>query len=152
MLDFLPFFQSPAGDRSVHHIRELYADNQHARAQIGATGSSSLYFWWFFAEGNCRNLTKGDVLGFPMPPLGEAEKTEVLHLFDELMSSYKLHSQVKKRADSQYQEFNWVLAKPTIDVIDQFLARVYGLSNEELDFVINYDIKVRAGSEDDADD
>ncbi len=102
MLDFLPFFQSPAGDRSIHHIRELYADTRAVRAQIGAEGSSSLFFWWFFAEGNCRNLTKGDVIGFPTPQLNNVDKVEIERLFDELMGSYKQHSQVKRRAESQY--------------------------------------------------
>jgi hypothetical protein len=69
MLDFLPFFESPAGDRSIHHIRELFAKTAENRAEIASIGSSSLYFWWFFSIGNCRNLTKGDLLGFPAPNL-----------------------------------------------------------------------------------
>jgi hypothetical protein len=87
-----------------------------------------------------------------MLALSKAEETEIGRLFDDLMSSYKLHSQVKRRAESQYQEFNWVLAKPSVDKIDQFLARCFDLTDEELDFVINYDIKIRVGGgeEDDA--
>ena len=32
-----------------------------------------------------------------------------------------------------------------MDEIDQVLARHYGFTDEELDFVINYDIKYRLG-------
>ena len=145
MLDFLPFFESPAGDRSIHHIRELYSSSKASRAEIAAIGSSSLYFWWFFAVGNCRNLTKSDLLGFPAPDLNDADQLEVSELFDALMGSYKEHSVIKHRAQSRYQEFDWVLAKPSVDAIDLFLSRVFSLTSEELDFVVNYDIKVRAG-------
>ncbi len=37
--------------------------------------------------------------------------------------------------------------KPIIDEIDRALARHYGLSDEELDFIINYDVKYRMGSD-----
>lgn len=39
-----------------------------------------------------------------------------------------------------------VLSKPIIDEIDRALARHYGLSDEELDFIINYDVKYRMGA------
>ena len=34
-----------------------------------------------------------------------------------------------------------------MDEIDRALARHYGLSDEELDFIINYDVKYRMGAE-----
>jgi hypothetical protein len=34
-----------------------------------------------------------------------------------------------------------------IDKIDQVLSRHYALTDEELDFIINYDIKYRMGAE-----
>jgi hypothetical protein len=42
-------------------------------------------------------------------------------------------------------------SKTIIDKIDQLLARHYGLTDDELDFIINYDIKYRMGQDDDAD-
>ncbi len=33
------------------------------------------------------------------------------------------------------------LSKPIIDQIDRVLAKHYGFTDEELDFIINYDIK-----------
>ncbi len=44
-----------------------------------------------------------------------------------------------------YQEFNPRLSKPILDEIDGLLAQHYGFTNEELDFIINYDIKYRMG-------
>ena len=39
------------------------------------------------------------------------------------------------------------LSKETIDQIDSTLAQHYGLTDKELDFIINYDIKYRMGDE-----
>ena len=36
-------------------------------------------------------------------------------------------------------------SKPIIDEIDRVLAQHYGFSDEELDYIINYDIKYRMG-------
>lgn len=38
-------------------------------------------------------------------------------------------------------------SKPIIDEIDRVLARHYGFTDEELDFIVNYDIKYRMGEE-----
>ncbi len=40
-----------------------------------------------------------------------------------------------------------VKSKPIIDEIDRVLAKHYGFTEEELDFIINYDIKYRMGDE-----
>ena len=39
------------------------------------------------------------------------------------------------------------LSKPIIDKIDKVSAKHYGFTEEELDFIINYDIKYRMGDE-----
>ena len=50
-----------------------------------------------------------------------------------------------------YDEYYPKLSKPIIDKIDEFLAKHYGFTEEELDFIINYDIKYRMGDELNAD-
>lgn len=47
----------------------------------------------------------------------------------------------------EYDEFYMKLSKPIIDEIDKVLAKHYGFTDEELDFIINYDIKYRMGEE-----
>ncbi len=41
--------------------------------------------------------------------------------------------------------FNFRPSKPIIDEIDRVLAKHYDFTDEELDFIINYDIKYRMG-------
>ena len=46
-----------------------------------------------------------------------------------------------------YAEFNASESKPILDEADTLLAQHYGLTPEELDFILNYDIKYRLGRE-----
>lgn len=45
----------------------------------------------------------------------------------------------------EYDEFYPDKSKPIIDEIDTVLAGHYGFTAEELDFIVNYDIKYRMG-------
>ena len=45
------------------------------------------------------------------------------------------------------EEYYPVKSKTIIDEIDKVLAKHYGFTEEELDFIINYDIKYRMGDE-----
>lgn len=47
----------------------------------------------------------------------------------------------------EFTQFNVRESKPIIDEIDTVLAKHYGFTDEELDFIINYDIKYRMGKE-----
>ena len=49
----------------------------------------------------------------------------------------------------EYDEYYPAKAKPIIDEIDRVLAKHYGFTDEELDFIINYDIKYRMGGAED---
>lgn len=45
----------------------------------------------------------------------------------------------------EMQKFSPNLSKPILDEIDSVLAKHYDFTHEELDFIINYDIKYRMG-------
>ena len=68
------------------------------------------------------------------------------------MASYKdggyVQTETKKNGDvKQYYRYFPQHSKPIIDEIDKVLAKHYGFTEEELDFIINYDIKYRMGDE-----
>jgi hypothetical protein len=44
-----------------------------------------------------------------------------------------------------YGEYVISASKPLIDRVDRVLAEHYGFTDEELDFIINYDVKYRMG-------
>jgi hypothetical protein len=60
---------------------------------------------------------------------------------------------IRNRADgSQREEVNFHVgeSKDILDEIDTVLARHYGFTAEELDFILNYDIKYRLGRDGEA--
>ena len=144
-MDFEQYFQSATRSRSIHHFRDLYLKDAKSARTVGALLNSSLFFLWFVTVGNGRNLTGEDVTEFPVGSL--PEYLDCSDLFDELMDDYKRHAVVRHRVDAEFQEFYPGKSKPVIDRIDRALAKHYGLTEEELDFIINYDIKYRMGRE-----
>ena len=67
------------------------------------------------------------------------------------MTDYRRNSRVYKRISkgvlTSFDSFYPSQSKPIIDEIDELLAKHYGFTEEELDFIINYDIKYRMGDE-----
>jgi hypothetical protein len=146
-MDFEPYFRSATRSRSVHHFRDLHARSQAEGKVIATVLNSSLFFFWFLAVGNGRNLTGADVEGFPLGRLTPAFCREMAPWFDRLMADYRVHSFVRVRQDCAFQEFRPARSRPILDEIDRLLARHYELTDEELDFVRNYEIKYRLGRE-----
>jgi len=69
------------------------------------------------------------------------------YLNDLKKNSTMLQRIQKGKGATETQSFKISLSKPIIDEIDKVLAKHYGFTEEELDFIINYDIKYRMGSE-----
>ncbi len=144
-IDFEPYFSSPTRSKSIHHVRDLYFTDRNHSKFIGALLNSSLFFFWFIALGNGRNITGDDVHNMPVGIVQDKIFAKISILFDRLMEDYRDNSLIRTRKDCEFQEFQQNLSKPIIDEIDCVLAQHYGIEDEELDFIINYDIKYRMG-------
>lgn len=113
--------------------------------------SSSLYYWFWITVSDCYHVTKRDIDSLPTSESLGQEKT--LHglaerLNDDLWANAE--KRVRNRADGSRQiEVNFYVGKSKhiIDKIDRVLAKHYGFTDEELDFIINYDIKYRMGQD-----
>ena len=147
-MDFEQYFRSPTRTRSVHHFRDLHFRDEGAAKAVGALLNSSLFFLWFTAVGNGRNITGTDVQLFPVGELDSAAIGRLGPLFDRLMDDYQANSFVRVRQDSEFQEFRPSLSKPIIDEIDDALAVHFGFTADEADFIKNLDVKYRVGSDD----
>ena len=82
--------------------------------------------------------------------MDEAIKQRLSPVSKDLMQDLKHHAQRKETNYKTtgrviYDEFYPRYSKPIIDEIDRLLAQHYGFTAEELDFIINYDIKYRMG-------
>ncbi|MEW6418744.1 MAG: hypothetical protein AB1480_11595 [Nitrospirota bacterium] len=132
----------------------LYLDTARLRDAVISILSSSLFYWYFILTTNCRDLNPSDLHEFPinLDNLSNEAISEMISLCRRLMDDYQKNSEMKEKTSSLtgrivYQEFYPRLSKPFIDEIDRVLAKHYGFTDEELDFIINYDIKYRMGRE-----
>lgn len=151
-MDFEQYFKSPTRTRSVHHFRDIHFAEERQGKFIGAILNSTLFFFWFVSIGNGRNITSTDVAQFPVGQIGDDVLAAMPKLFDKLMEDYDKNSFVREREDCEFQEFRPSLSKPIIDKIDWLLGRHYRFTEEELDFLVNYDSKYRIGSDSEAEE
>ncbi|MBZ0182182.1 MAG: Eco57I restriction-modification methylase domain-containing protein [Melioribacteraceae bacterium] len=113
--------------------------------------SSDLFWWWYTVTSNLRDLNPSDIQGFKFPS-SVLEDSSLLNTGKEYLNDLELNSTMLTRIQKQTgktktQSFKIALSKPIIDEIDKILAEHYGFTEEELDFIINYDIKYRMGKE-----
>jgi hypothetical protein len=113
--------------------------------------SSNIFWWWYTVTSNLRDLNPSDIQGFKFPSeilidyrllkLGEE------YLKDLEQNSVMLTRIQRQTGETQTQSFKIAYSKTIIDKIDKVLSEHYGFTTEELDFIINYDIKFRMGKE-----
>ena len=118
--------------------------------------SSTLFFLHYIIWSSCQVVNSRDFnLYFSLASLDKEKKQRLAQLGKTLQQDYQDHSQVLTRSYSKKgrsftmdkQHFFIKYSKPIIDEIDEVLAEHYGFTEEELDFIINYDIKYRMGDE-----
>jgi hypothetical protein len=71
---------------------------------------------------------------------------------EKSLNANSVRRRIKYRATGwiEYDEFYPRLSKDIADEIDGILAKCYGFTTEELDFIVNFDIKYRMGQEEEA--
>ena len=112
--------------------------------------NSSLFFYFWIVTSDCYNLTHNYFAIFKIPEIENKKELCVLakRLNVDLMSKINIVEYTyKNRGKVRFAQFFPKKSKPIIDEIDKVLATHYGFTDEELDFIINYDIKYRMGDE-----
>ena len=153
-LDFVPEVRDDSGEsRSPSELKILTFNDEKLQILSLACLSTSLFYWYNTINSDCRNLNKREIVSFPVPGEVPLATQQVLHeLLSTLMQSYNDNSMLrtvryKSKGNVTVQYFNFRPSKPIVDKIDRVLAEHYGFTEEELDFIINYDIKYRMGRE-----
>jgi hypothetical protein len=147
----LPYYSKDGVVGAPAHGRYVYCKDADLAARVSAMLNSSLFYAYFIAYGDCFHLSDTLVEAFPI--LNRiAEDAKLAELGRELSKSLKSNA-VKKTINTrdgsviEYAEFFAAQSKDIIDEIDTVLAQHYGFTPEELDFIINFDIKYRMGQD-----
>ena len=147
--DFAPAFK--LNRKKGHSSRETWftlEKKAHVRPVIAAL-SSDIFWWWYTVTSNVRDLNPFDIQNFPLPESALADPAlrtlGARYLKDLDKNSTMQVREQKQTGTTETQSFKIQKSKPIIDEIDTVLARHYGFTPEELDFILNYDIKYRLG-------
>lgn len=126
--------------------------NEFSNTAIGALLSSSLFYWNYIGYTDCRNLTKSFIDNFKfVNSIGK--DCNLVASGEKLFANYESTKYTKNTTyrttgrNVVYDEYYPKISKKYIDEIDKIIAKHYGFTEEELDFIINYDIKYRMGDE-----
>ena len=152
IFDFIPFYQVGADKPKMSsHIKRLSFLSKDMSKIVLCFLNSSLFYWWNWHFTNCRDLSitdidrsRIDLSGFGQASIETFNKLSV-SLMENLKKNSKVYRRFSKGILTQFDSFYPALSKLIIDEIDRVLAKHYGLTDEELDFIINYDIKYRMG-------
>ncbi len=111
--------------------------------------SSNLFWWYYSLNFDMFNLKDYMIFSFRLTYDINKSLIELSLSLEEDMNKKKniLVVNSKTRGIVESYVYKKKLSKPIIEEIDKVLARHYGFTEEELDFIINYDIKYRMGDE-----
>lgn len=156
VLDREPIFEEDGIHKVTGEMKPIsFYTNEERYAMISIL-SSSLFFLNYIIWSSCQVVNSRDFnLDMDISSLDITMLKELAMLGIKLESDYQKHSHIKERNYSkkgrvftmQKQHFFIKFSKSVIDEIDNQLANYYNLTKEELDFIINYDIKYRMGDE-----
>lgn len=149
----LPRFKKNGVASDPPHGRVLGFESREYAGLATCILNSALFYWFYSLCCDCEHINDDFVRKFPVPK--DAGKPGWWELADGLTrairaSSTRKRITMKKTGDViEYDEINAAKERARTEAIDRRLAKGYGFSDEELDFIINYDIKYRVGAQSD---
>ncbi len=133
--------------------RALLLDNKYADA-IGCILSSNFSFWYYQIYSDNLNWKNSEINSVPIPELQDEQLAYLNKLYTEYLQDIERNANVRHSSGksaytvSKYKEYKIVKSKPLIDRIDDYICPLYGLTDEERDFIKNYELEFRmAGDE-----
>ena len=156
ILEDEPIFRENGIQTTTGEMKPVYVESSEMKYTLISLLSSSLFFVHYITLSSCQVINSRDFeLPFDFNSLTPEIKSKLNRLGKRLLIDLQDNSNVQVRNYSskgreftmEKQYFYIKKSKDIIDEIDTVLAEHYGFTDEELDFIINYDIKYRMGKE-----
>lgn len=150
--DFIPYFRNDRDGKKRSEDYKVYYFGKTVDSFVAGINSSIFYMYWQVLFDNFK-AGRLSIEMFPFPDMNSKNtQTNLKYLCKELMNDMqnnakRIKVEYQATGNVEYDNFYPRLSKHIIDEIDKVLAEHYGFTEEELDFVINYDIKYRMGKE-----
>ncbi|UBF21526.1 type IIG restriction modification enzyme [Halorubrum virus HRTV-24] len=118
----------------AREVKPFYFDTElESLAAFISVGSSLFYVYWC-VYGDMYHLNLSHVRCFPLPPLEDLREHE-----DEIREvANELWEEMKTGFDPNSEEFDYEPMKPIIDRADEVMGPIYGLSDDEIEFLQQY--------------
>lgn len=132
--------------------KSLLFDKRFANT-IGCALSSNLSFWFYQIYSNNLDWKVYEIENFTLPFLSDGnidniEKLYKMYLVDiEKNANVRLSTEDSKYLVDSFKEYKIVRSKSIIDEIDDYIGPLYGLTQEEIDFIKNYELEFRMAGE-----
>ena len=120
---------------------------------IGCILSSNLSFWFYQIYSNNLDWKTYEIENFTLPILSDVNIVELENLYNKYLSDIERNANIRiSTGESKYlvdsfKEYKIVRSKSIIDEIDDYIGPLYGLTQEEIDFVKNYELEFRMAGE-----
>lgn len=156
ILDKEPIYLDDGKQTTTGEMKPVYTENEDLKYILISILSSSIYFIHYINWASCQVINSRDFhFPFNKDNLDKDTSNKLVILGKEIQEDYQINSHKIERSYSKKgrdfimtkQHFYIKKSKELIDKIDTLLAQHYGFTDEELDFIINYDIKYRMGKE-----
>lgn len=135
----------------VNSICLTSADQQRV---VHAVLNSSTYHQFFCAYTDGRHINSSDVTDFPvnLDAVSKPTSDALVKLSGKLEKAMRDNTSHWRKSGLLIESVDSRQTKAILDEIDRVLAKHYGFTDEELDFIINYDVKYRMGQDGSADE
>ena len=151
---FPPHFQKADGTITTSDDFKVLGLDKTMIDPFVAVLNSSLFYWYWRAHGDGFHCGFRDIGMFPfsLNKIAGPSRLEIDRLSEDLNSSLRDNSEIRTRNQKatglvHLQTFFVGKSKEIIDRMDVILTKIAGLSEEDTDFIINYDIKYRMGAD-----
>jgi hypothetical protein len=142
------YWRKALPEKLSSHYKPLRIDARIAPVML-ALLNSHLFYWYWIAFSNCMDVVARDVLEFPVFRLEEVDPAPFASLVAHLLTLYHEGATTRARRGARIQTSETTIdarrARAVVAAIDRLLAHHYGFDDEELDFVLSYDLKYRLG-------
>ena len=146
ILNFIPLIYDQSGNRrNPSELKEIWFENENTANAILGFLNSSLFSWIITIHSDCRNLNKREIEMARFDLTEEQHLTQLAAIAEELMVDIDSNSCMLQQGKLTIQATYPRESKSILDKLDKVLRKHYGFTDEELDFIINYDIKYRMG-------
>ena len=133
--------------------RTIYFANSKIADAVGCILSSSLSFWFYQIFSDNLNWKTYEIENFTVPQLSAEDIDYLDKLYSRYLSDIEAKANIRiTSGESTYnvdsfKEYKIVRSKAIIDEIDDYICPLYGLTQEETDFIKNYELEFRLAGE-----